>query len=100
MTNGAKKIETHCIEWRCGRCHDGARIPSIPIATIADVRDAITRGHERRSPACHERHGIKHVRAEQDGRAYRFTSPTPAPSTASSSERRPLHTTRGPMYAK
>lgn len=66
------KIETHCIEWACGRCRVNARLPQLAGSTIGDVRDAIDRGHERRSFDCHLAHGIKHVRAVQDGKILRF----------------------------
>jgi hypothetical protein len=74
MIEGTKKIETHCIEWTCGRCRANARLPQLAGATMDDVRDAIVRGHERRSFDCHFAHGIKHVRAVQDGKILRFTA--------------------------
>lgn len=69
------KIETHSIEWTCGRCRVKARLPQLHGATIDDVRDAITRGHERRSFDCHMNHGVKHVLALQDGKWLSFGSP-------------------------
>ena len=69
----SKRVETHSIEWGCGNCLVRARLPQLAGATINDVRDAIVRGHERRSFDCHMAHGIKHVRAIQDGKTLRFT---------------------------
>jgi hypothetical protein len=66
------RIETHCIEWKCDRCGNGARLPQLHNATITAIRNAIERGHDRRSPGCHVLHGIKHVRAIQDGKTLRF----------------------------
>ena len=65
-------VETHVIRWSCDRCPEHGNLPQLPGATMADVRDAIHRGHERRSAPCHDRHGLRHVRVVQDGKTIRF----------------------------
>lgn len=71
MTTPAR-IETHSIDWSCDRCRVKARLPQLHCSTIEDVREAISRGHERRSFDCHMKYGVKHVAAVQDGKTLRF----------------------------
>jgi len=69
---GTKHVETHSVDWGCARCRVWGRLPQLHCATIADVREAITRGHERRSFGCHLKFGVRHVSVVQDGKTLRF----------------------------
>jgi hypothetical protein len=84
--------ETHCIDWKCGRCGEGARLPQLHMSTLDHIRHAIERGHERRAFECHLKHGIKHVSAIQDGKTLRFgatpSSSAPASTTTTAEELR------------
>ena len=70
------------VEWACGWCRARGRMARLDDATLGDMRDAIRRGHERKSPACHRARGARRVVFTCDGLTHRFgTEPSTQPPT-------------------
>lgn len=68
---------TNMVKWQCGRCREKGTLPVLHDAGVNTIRYAIERGHDRRAPGCHLLHGIKHVRAEHEGKTMRFATSAP-----------------------
>lgn len=60
------------VPWGCDRCRAVGMVRVTPGETIEETREAIARGHERRDARCHAKHGIRGVRAVQNGKTVRF----------------------------
>jgi hypothetical protein len=70
------------VRWTCPACREGGLLPRLDDSTVDTMRDAITRGHERRSPVCHRTRGTRRIAFLLDGVTHRFGASdfTPSPN--------------------
>lgn len=72
------------VAWSCLACKQRGLLPRLDDVPIAAIKDAITRGHERRSPVCHRTRGTRRIAFLLDGVTHRFGAgdftPSPDPT--------------------